>query len=251
MTKQHRFQVEHLSRLLIYVLGHRPDEFGLVPDVDGFVQVKRLLQAIREEPGWGHVREGLLREVLMSEDRDHFDSDGTRIRVLDRRFQLDMEHPVPPPSGLLFSPIRKRAHPHVLEHGLEPRPEGAHILTPDRDLAYRIGLRTDPSPVLLEIHVPTQGPGAFPLYAFGDLLLAQAIPAEALVGPPLSKDQQKALDKPLKGGGREKRPPQRRNFEPGSFVLDAERDPDASRRGPKGRKRRTWKEKARKYRREP
>ncbi len=251
MSKQHRFRVERLSRLLLYVLGHRPDEFGLVPDEQGFVPVKRLLQAVREEPGWSHVREGLLREVLLSEDRKHFESDGTRIRALDRRYQRDLEHPAPPPAGLLFSPVRKRAHPHALEHGLEPRAEGAHILTTDRELALRIGRRTDPSPVILEIHIPAGGAGSVPVYAFGDLFLALEVPASDLVGPPLSREQQKALDRPEKAGDKKKRPSEPPDFEAGTFILDAERDPDPSRRKARGRKRRTWKEKARKLRREP
>ena len=250
MSKQHRFQVEDLGRLMVYALGHRPDEFGLVPDEDGFVPVKRLLQSIREEPGWSHVREGLLREVLVHE-RERFETDGTRIRARERRFRIDMSSPVPPPGGLLFSPIRKRAHPHALEHGLERRPDGPHILTADRETALRIGRRIDPSPVLLELHVPVEGEAAVPLYPLGDLLLAWEVPAEAVVGPPLSKEQQKALEKAPKAERKEKRETGRRDFEAGTFALDAERDPDPARRGAKGRKRRTWKEKARKIRREP
>jgi putative RNA 2'-phosphotransferase len=250
MPKQHRFQVEDLSRLLLYALGHRPDEFGLVPDEDGFVPVKRLLQALREEPGWSHVREGLLREVLVHE-RERFETDGSRIRARERRFQVDTTRPVPPPAGLLFSPVRKRAHSHALEHGLEKRPDGPHILTTDRETALRIGRRTDPSPVLLELHIPSRGAVAVPLYPFGDLLLAWEVPAEAVVGPPLSKEQQKALDKPPKTDRKGKREAERHDFEAGPFALDPERDPDPSRRGSKGRKKRTWKEKARKLRREP
>lgn len=250
MPKQHRFQVEDLSRLMVYILGRRPDEFGLVPDADGFVPVKRLLQAIREEPGWSHVREGLLREVLVGESREIFETDGPRIRARERLFQIDMNRPVPPPAALLFSPIRKRAHPHALEHGLETRPDGPHILTADRETALRIGRRTDPSPILLEVHIPAEGEGAVPLYPFGDLLLAWEVPVETIVGPPLSRDQQKALEKPSKAEPKEKRGTGKRDFEAGTFALDAERDPDPSRRGAKGRKRRTWKEKARKLRRE-
>jgi putative RNA 2'-phosphotransferase len=250
MAKQHRFQVEDLSRLLAYALGHRPDEFGLVPDAEGFVPVKRLLQALREEPGWSHVREGLLREVLVH-DRERFEAEGSRIRARERRFQLELSSPVAPPSGLLFSPVRKRAHPNALENGLEARPDGPYILTTDRETALRIGRRSDPSTVVLEVHIPDEGEGAVPLYRFGDLLLAWEVPPEAIVGPPLSKEQQKVLEKAAREKRDEKREGVRRGFEAGTFTLDADRDPDPSRRGGKGRKRRTWKEKARKQRREP
>lgn len=248
MSKRHRFRVDELSRLLVYVLAHRPDEFGLVPDGEGFVPVKRLLQSLREEPGRSHVGEGLLREVLLSEHRNHFETVGTRIRAKERRFHLDLDTPAERPVGLLFAPIRKRAHPHVLEHGLKSRPDGPHVLSMDRDMALRIGRRMDASPVILEIRIPDRGKGLVPLFAFGDLYLAAEIPAEDIMGPPLSRDQQKALEKP------EKMPPKERKtggpeFDAGTFVLDAERDPDRFRRDGKGRKRRTWKETSRKLRR--
>lgn len=251
MTKQHQFRIDNLSSLLVYVLGHGPAEFGLVPDTDGFVPVKRLLQALREESEWSHVREGMLREVLLSEKREQFDCQGTLIRARDRRFILDVENPVSPPSGLVFSPIRKRAHPYVLENGLEPRPEGFHILTADQDMALRLGRRTDPSPVILEIHIPAYGEGAVPVYAFEGLFLARHIPSEDIVGPPLGKDRRKGLDKPEKTTEKEEmRSPRGRDFQAGTFVLDPDRDPDPFRRAAGGRKRRTWKENARRQRRE-
>ncbi|MFO7783396.1 MAG: hypothetical protein ACQET7_13465 [Thermodesulfobacteriota bacterium] len=251
MTRQHQFGIDNLSSILVYVLGHRPDEFGLVPDIDGFITIKRLLQALREEPEWSHVREGLLREVLVSEKRELFDCQGPLIRTRERRFSLDLENPVSPPSGMVFSPIRKRAHPHVLEHGLEPRPDGPHILTMDQDMAMRIGRRTDPSPVILEIHIPARGEGAVPVYSFGGLFLAPQIPSEDIVGPPLSKDRRKDLDKPEKAAPKKEMPaPKGRDFEAGTFFLDPDRDPDPFRKAARGRKRRTWKENARRLRRE-
>lgn len=249
MSKRHRFQVEDLARFLIYMLGHRPDEFGLVPDPDGFVPIKRLLQAAREEAGWRHVGEGLLREVLLSEHRALFETEENRIRAVDQRFHLDLEVPVRPPEGLLYTPVRKRAHFHALEKGLGPRPHGFHVLTQDPDMAQRIGHRFDPSPVLLEIRIPEQGEGALPLYGFGELFLAAEIPRKDIVGPPLGKDDLKALETPRKASLKPKPSPGKSRSHAGTFPLDPSRDPDRSRRETKGRKRRTWKEKARKDRR--
>jgi len=50
--------------MLVYMLGHRPDEFGLVPDSEGFIPYKELLQAIHEEEGWRYVRRSHINEVL-------------------------------------------------------------------------------------------------------------------------------------------------------------------------------------------
>ena len=65
----HRKEVQRLGKLLFYVLGVRPDEFGLVPDPSGFLTLKEILQALREDPEWSFVGRGHLTEVFHSPDR--------------------------------------------------------------------------------------------------------------------------------------------------------------------------------------
>ena len=109
--RQQQIKVENLSRFLVYVLGLRPDEFGLVPDVDGFVGYKELLQAIHEEEGWRYVRQSHVNEVLMGKDRQLFHTEGKRIRVLEKKWDLDLDTPAPSLPRILFIAVRKRAHP--------------------------------------------------------------------------------------------------------------------------------------------
>ena len=56
---------KQLSKFLSYILGRRPDEFGLVPDDNGFVKIKELIKAVNEEDGWRHVRRGLVDELTV------------------------------------------------------------------------------------------------------------------------------------------------------------------------------------------
>ena len=55
-----------LDRFLSYVTGRRPDEFGLVPDHDGWLKIKDVLKVLSEEEGWKHVRRRDFDEVLLS-----------------------------------------------------------------------------------------------------------------------------------------------------------------------------------------
>jgi putative RNA 2'-phosphotransferase len=250
LSKRHKIQLDKFAGFLAYVLGRRPDEFGLVPDKEGYVSTKRLLQAIKEEPGWGHVGEGLLREVLLSENRHLFESDEKKIRALERHFYLDLENQALPPKSILFSPIRRRAHFHALDKGLRPKPNGElHILTDNQEMAHRIGRRFDPSPILLEIHAPISKQNEFSLYSFGKLFLTPDIPRTAIVGPPLAKEALKERESDVGKAGKALKQSLKSDFEAGTFVLDGNRDPDRSRNPKKGQKRRSWKEAARKTRR--
>ncbi|MBW1849659.1 MAG: RNA 2'-phosphotransferase [Deltaproteobacteria bacterium] len=73
-----------LAKFLLYVLGRRPDEFGLVTDPDGFVKIKELLKAVNEEEGWGYVRIGHLDEVVITVSDAFIEIEGDSIRAINQ-----------------------------------------------------------------------------------------------------------------------------------------------------------------------
>ncbi len=243
MPKKTQMKTHNLARFMLYVLGHRPDEFGLVPDEEGFIAYKELLWALHEEPGWGYVRKGHINEVLLGSDRNLFQAREDAIRALDRRWHSDLENPAQSLPSTLFVGVRRRAHSNVMEKGMAAA-QGKHIvLSPDRDMATRIGRRRDQKPVMLEISTRSVSEAGIALNPFGDLFIANQVPAEAITGPPVPKKDIEATQKKGKAI-----PDKRPDFETGTFVLDVNRDPDPSRHT-KGKKRKGWKEEARKIRR--
>jgi putative RNA 2'-phosphotransferase len=243
MTKRTRIKIEDISRLMIYILGHKPHEFGLVPDPEGFFTFKELLQAIHEEPGWGYVRQGNINEVLMGSDRSLFQFDEKRIRALENRWHMDLDHPARLLPKILFTGIRRKAHPVALEKGLRAIEGRYHVLSPNREMAERIGRRRDQKPVILEVTADAARGKGVQFYPFGDLFLTSGIPAEFITGPALPREYIKT---------KEKRPKEIKgplpDFQAGTFSLKVERDMDKSRRS-RGKKEKGWKEEARKYRR--
>ena len=227
------------------MLGHRPDEFGLVPDSKGFIPFKELVQAIHEEEGWRYVRRSHINEVLLGRNRSLFESEDERIRSVERRWELDIHNPARFLPKILFMAVRRKAHPVVMERGLRAVREKYLILTPVREIALRIGRRRDQAPVLLEILAEAAKEKSALFFSFGDLFLSPEIPAKFIAGPPLPKEmlerrkeKGKEKEKPVKG------PPTR---SPGTFTLDPSRDPDLYRKA-KGKKRKGWKETAKKMR---
>ncbi|MCK5724474.1 MAG: RNA 2'-phosphotransferase [Gammaproteobacteria bacterium] len=242
MAKKNQIRREKLCRLMVYVLGYRPDEFGLVPDPEGYLLFKELLQAIHEESGWGYVRQGHFNEILMGNDRALFQWDDRRIKVLEREWQMDLENPFQGLPKILFVAVRKRAHPHVLEKGLRSSADNYLTLSPDKEMAIRIGRRRDQSPVLLEIMALQAENNGISFFAFGQLFLAKEVPADYITGPPVSRDVLSSREESVPKI--EERP---LDFMPGSFILDLDRGP-GSRAQTRGKKRKGWKEKARNLR---
>ena len=240
MSKRNQIKTHNLARLMFYILGHKPDEFGLVPDTEGFVTFKDFLWAVHEEPGWGYVRKGHINEVLLGKDRALFQPTENGIRALQRHWHLELENPSESIPKILFVAVRRRAHPVVMEKGLTSMEGRYVVLSPDRDMAERIGRRRDQKPVVLEIMAASAQEAGVMFYAFGNLLLTDQVPARFINGPPVSKKDEKIPERK-----REERAP---DFEAGTFVLDLNRDPDPSRRI-RGKKQKGWKEEARKIRR--
>jgi putative RNA 2'-phosphotransferase len=242
VSKRNRIKADSLVSLMAFILGHRPDEFGLVPDTGGHITYKELLRAIHEEPGWGHVRQSHIVEVLVGKGGPLFEWDENRIRAIDRRWTLDLENPSPDLPKILYACVRRKAHAHVMEQGLKS--DTFLVLAPDRDRAMRIGQRKDPKPVLLEIMTGPAREEGVPFYSFGDLFLAREVPPRVISGPPVHDEGREA--KPSQKAKKEKPAPP--DFLAGTFALDVHRDPDRFRRF-KGKKQRGWKEEARKMRR--
>jgi putative RNA 2'-phosphotransferase len=196
VTKASR-HLDKLSKFLAYVLGRRPDEFGLVPDAQGFVGLKELLQVLHEESGWRHIRHGQLQEVYMITAPAVIEIEGSRIRAVDR-LQLPAPDRLDAPPKLLFIAIRRRAYPVVLEKGLTPPAHRPYlILSALPEMAVRMARRLDNDPILLNIHAgdAIQAGTSFERYG-RHLYLADKVGVGAFSGPPVPKDKAGAKTSP-------------------------------------------------------
>ena len=208
-------ELETLNRMLAYLLGRRPDEFGLVLAAGGRISVKQLLQALHEEPGFARVRrEDLERlEALVTPPR--LEVDGERVRSLDPaapELRRDPDGPLPSSLYLAISP---KVHPLVMEQGLKPPPGRELILARQPEMARRLGRRRTPDPILVTIQATAAARKGLVFQAYGEelYLTAGAIPREFLQIPALPKEVLAARPAP-----KPKAPPT-----PGTFLLDLPR----------------------------
>ncbi|MGD9159800.1 MAG: RNA 2'-phosphotransferase [Desulfobacteraceae bacterium] len=241
--KKNRIKIHDLSRIMIYILGHSPHEYGLVPDDRGFITFKELLWAIHEEPDWSHVSQGSINELLMSDERHHFETNEKSIRAVTRHWELNLFLPADHVPSLLYTPIRRKAHYAALDKGLINRGNKPYVLTTGKAMAERIGKRRDQKPVILEVMSGRAKDEGTHFYPFGEFFLAQEILPRYIAGPPVPKDIIK-----LKETGSVKKKEAAPDFSAGTFTLDINRDPDLARRK-KGQKKKGWREEVRGKRR--
>ena len=206
---------KRLAKLLDYILGRRPDEFGLVTDSDGYIKIKELLKALSEEEGLSYVRRAHLNEILLTMPDPSFEISDNSIRA-KHRGHLPAHAYAPNPPKLLYHCVRQKAYPHVTTKGLHPTGYSRVILSSNLDLAQRMGRRIDRSAILLTVQVQSCLDKGVVFFKAGEaLFLADFIPPNCFSGPPLPKEKPVAAkaDVPQKP---EPRKPA------GSFFIDLE-----------------------------
>jgi putative RNA 2'-phosphotransferase len=185
--------VERLGKFLDYVLGRRPDEFGLIPDPEGFVKTKELLKAINEEDGWGWVRQAALNEVTVTLPEPPVEIVGGRIRAADRS-NLPARAPAMEMPTLLYTCVRRKAHPVVIKHGVSPLGGGESVvLAAEEEMAERLGRRIDAAPVKLTVNTDQCVNAGLMVEQYGEgLFLVDELPPHCFTAPPLPKEREDA-----------------------------------------------------------
>lgn len=183
-----RKQVEQFAKMAAYMLGRRPDEFGLIPDDDGYVAIKEFIKAASELEGWRHIRLSHVAEIPLMLDHPPVETDNGRIRATDRSL-LPRPLPCTDPPRLLYVCVSQKSYPTVAADGIRPTFHPSVISTPDADLAQQWGKRRDNLPVNLTIQTVVAMAQGIRFARFGEnIFLSDAIPTGCFTGPPLPKE---------------------------------------------------------------
>ncbi|MCF8031649.1 MAG: hypothetical protein K9K66_01350 [Desulfarculaceae bacterium] len=186
MPKRQSQKEDNLVRMLRYVLGVAPAEFGLYPLEDGWIPVKELLAALHQEEGWRHLRAGMIADAASRLAPDLVELDEKLVRVSERGHPLPDYEAMPPAH--LYLGARRKAWPVLHRRGLEAGHDGRPwLLAASREAALKLGQRRDAEPVLVTVQAhQAQDQGAvFP--AWGEYFLCEWAPASALMGPPIAE----------------------------------------------------------------
>jgi putative RNA 2'-phosphotransferase len=168
-----------LSKLLAYVLRHRPWEYELELGCEGWVDVGRLMDALRRDPEWRDMADDDLREMFRRATRDRYELAGGRIRARYGHSVTLTGIPAPAePPDLLFHGTARGSVPAIRRDGLLPQGRQYVHLAVDPAVAAEVGRRTDRRPVVLAVDARaawSEGCAFYP--ASADIVLADAVPA--------------------------------------------------------------------------
>jgi putative RNA 2'-phosphotransferase len=193
MTSKTLKRQDSLEKMLRYMLGTAPDEFGLHPDDAGFVPLKVLVAAINEEDGWRGVRAG---QILMLANQP---GETSPLEIAEDLIRLkpalaDLPPEAPDESALpkmLYTAFKPAAWAVLSRRGLRPKTGDEVVrLWSEAELALRVGRRFSGAAVLVTVRAARarQAGAVFRPYSHR-LWLTTEVPAEFLSGPPVPEEE--------------------------------------------------------------
>lgn len=141
-----------LSKFLSLVLRHRPDDYGLVMDDQGFVDFDSLIDVLVAEDIVAETAEDDVMELVEGSERRRFQVVGNRIRALyGHSSRVRLNYPPDEPPEVLWHGTTPEHAARVRDEGLEPAGRAFVHLSSTEDEAYAVGGRHADSPVLVRV----------------------------------------------------------------------------------------------------
>jgi putative RNA 2'-phosphotransferase len=168
---------ERISRFLSYLLRHKPEDYPLAFDREGFVAWQEVVETVQDR--FQEVSEADIRSVVVGFDKKRFELRNDKVRATyGHSFPVDLGlETVEPPAELYLGTARDLAK-SIAREGLKPRDRRYVHLSPSLEDALAVGRRRDPSPAVIVVDARRAYSEGVRFFAAGPLFLAEHVPAK-------------------------------------------------------------------------
>jgi putative RNA 2'-phosphotransferase len=171
-------QPEQISRFLSFLLRHRPKEYGLVFDSEGFTDWQAIVEIVQER--YYEVTEDEIRAVVAGAEKKRFELRADKVRATyGHSFPVDLGPAAEPPALLYLGAARDLAQ-SMLRLGLKPRDRQYVHLSASAEEAGSVARRHDPEPGIIIVDALSAHWDGVRFYRSGPLFLVEAVPAKYL-----------------------------------------------------------------------
>ncbi len=171
--------LDRLSRFLCFLLRHRPAEYPLAFDRQGFVGWSEPLRRVQAR--FPDAMEDDIREIVTATDKQRFELRGDKVRATyGHSFPVDLgDESVAAPEELYYGTARDLAE-SILREGLKPRGRAYVHLSASVDEAEAVGRRRDPAPAIIVVAARAAQEAGVEFYSSGPLFLSSEVPSRFL-----------------------------------------------------------------------
>lgn len=142
-----------VSKTISYALRHRPNEFGLSLDKEGWVDFEVFCRALASYKHPVYVDKETIKKIITESDKKRFELINGKIRAtyghsIDTK--IEFKKSIPP--NILFHGTSHKAYDLICKDGLKPMNRQYVHLSIDAATARKVGSRHDRNPVILVIN---------------------------------------------------------------------------------------------------
>lgn len=142
-----------LSKTISHALRHKPEEYSLQLDAEGWVSVEKLLDALRQRrSAWQQVSVADLERIIAESEKQRFEMNNGKIRAYYGHSTSEKvdKQPVTPPV-ILYHGTTRQAAEAIRREGLKSMKRQYVHLSTDEQTARIVARRRTGQPVILRI----------------------------------------------------------------------------------------------------
>ncbi|WP_343604589.1 RNA 2'-phosphotransferase [Fluviicola sp.] len=171
--------LKHISKFLSLVLRHKPQEIGITPDANGWVDVDELIEKCNLKKR--HLDFETLEEVVAGNDKQRFsfNEDLTRIRANQgHSIEIDLDYEAVEPPGFLYHGTVDKFLGNIRAEGLKKMNRHHVHLSKDLETAVKVGSRRG-KPVILTVDAVRMNQDGYSFYrSKNGVWLCDQVPVE-------------------------------------------------------------------------
>lgn len=174
-------QLTRLSKRLSFVLRHHPEKIGIRLDRYGRVDLQTLIKKFNQHYGTP-ISKKTIQEIMQDSDKQRYAIEGNTIRALyGHSVPVDQLTPPTEPPEKLYHGTTHAAAKFIVDEGLKKMDRDFVHLSANSKIAFQVGKRRDPHPVIFEVAARKASDSGIIFYSTKSAIwLVDAMPAAFL-----------------------------------------------------------------------
>ncbi len=173
-----------ISKTISYALRHKPEEFSLKLDKEGWVDFDVFCKALAEHKPATYVDKETIEKIIAESEKKRFELVDGKIRATyghSISTKIEFKESIPP--NILFHGTSHKAYGLIYKDGLKPMNRQYVHLSVDAATARKVGMRHDRNPVILVIDSPKMYSDGFKFFhsANDGTWMCESVPAKYII----------------------------------------------------------------------
>ena len=173
-----------ISKTVSYALRHKPEEFNLKLDKEGWVDFDVFCKALAEHKPATYVDKETIEKIIAESEKKRFELVDGKIRATyghSISTKIEFKESIPP--NILFHGTSHKAYDLICKEGLKPMNRQYVHLSVDAATARKVGSRHDRNPVILVIDSPKMYSDGFKFFhsANDGTWMCESVPAKYII----------------------------------------------------------------------